>query len=86
MVDREKVIKGLICCSTVFYTCSDCPYHVPDGTGIECKQLEIDALELLKAKRPIKKSDMYFCAECKTALAETWDFCPKCGKGAKWND
>ena len=50
----------------------------------EIPSLTDQEFESLKAKRPIMKSDMYFCADCKTALAETWDFCPKCGRAVEW--
>lgn len=54
MIDREKVIKGLYCCSRApfEFTCEDCPYHDPDGTGFNCDQLEKDALELLTGQEP----------------------------------
>lgn len=42
MIDREKVIKGLKCCTSQGYsTCSDCPYDP------ECNKLAKDALEVL---------------------------------------
>ena len=48
-MDREKVIKGLECC-TKWDSCSDCPYQTPNEYDIsECtEQMHKDALELLK--------------------------------------
>ena len=49
MVDREKVIKGLHCCSdTVGVNCIYCPYDISDS---DCTALmSMDVLELLKEK------------------------------------
>lgn len=48
MIDREKVIKGLECCSK---GCSgSCTYSVEGGDC--CTALAADALELLKAQEP----------------------------------
>ena len=55
MIDREKVIKGLECCTEAKkYVCDECPYHHdPDGgMGSNCDQLEKDALEFLKGQEP----------------------------------
>lgn len=49
MIDIEKVLKGLECC-TKWDSCSDCPYQTPNEYDIsECTEpLHKDALELLK--------------------------------------
>ena len=61
MADREKVIKGLECCSVMgdqepswnnitARNCSKCPYNKP---GVACtRALAYAALELLKAQEP----------------------------------
>lgn len=55
MADREKVIRGLECCTTFdskgFPLCEECPY-ADDGTCPELDQLHRDALELLKEQEP----------------------------------
>jgi len=49
MDDREKVIKGLKCCSEIKEKCDDCPY----SGVLRCMMvLKRDALELLKAQGP----------------------------------
>ena len=54
MIEREKVIKGLYCCTRAPFelACEECPYHDPDGTGCNCEQLEKDALALLTGQEP----------------------------------
>lgn len=52
MIDREKVIKGLECCSELGGNCTDCPYgsYGVDSEGLECEnKLADDTLELLRA-------------------------------------
>lgn len=55
MIDREKVIKGLECCTTMdeqgFPSCEKCPYDV-NGTCPDLDALHRDALMLLKAQEP----------------------------------
>lgn len=50
MVDREKVIKGLECCTTGTGCISDCPYfkEFPMTDGRCIIALQADALALLK--------------------------------------
>lgn len=52
MVDREKVLKGLACCTSAD-GCHDCPYS-ENGKGTDTCQFDStrDALELLKAQEP----------------------------------
>ena len=51
MVDREKVIEGLHCCShTDGVDCIDCPYNISDS---DCTALmSMDVLDLLKGQEP----------------------------------
>ena len=50
MPDREKVIKGLECCSSTEECGKQCPYWGDEGA---CRtHLEADALALLKAQEP----------------------------------
>ena len=49
MIDREKVIKGLECCSGRIDTeCDDCPYNANGNLDVCGTLLAEDALELLK--------------------------------------
>ena len=51
---RDKVIKGLECCSAYDYRCNDCPYQDDGGAEDDCysDELYADALALLKAQEP----------------------------------
>ena len=46
MPDREKVVKGLECCTRTTSYCGDCPYR-PDGVKCD-KQLMTDAARLIR--------------------------------------
>lgn len=87
MTDREKVMKGLKCCSGANRVCmyvrtaNECPYAelieedwYGGDSNVECtKALAADALELLKLQEP------------KPVIVKTsaydyrFYFCPKCG-------
>ena len=87
-MDREKVIKGLECC-TKWDSCSDCPYQTPNEYDIsECTEsLHKDALELLKKQMPIKPSSehhLFLCPMCKNTLFREQKFCHECGKRIEW--
>ena len=69
--DREKVIKGLECCTDGFMMCKRerCPYYGKAPIDSTCRiELEKDALALLKEQEPIKP----------TVSVDTW-ICSKCG-------
>ena len=97
MIDREKVIKGLECCSNdkPFYHahCDDCPYNGrnPDNLG-GCTKLYCDALELLKQEpvavqqREMMHMLFWCCGSCGAPITEGDKFCRMCGKEVKWND
>lgn len=60
-MDREKVIKGLHCCShTDGVNCIYCPYNISDT---DCTaSMSMDVLELLKeqeAKKVVESTNMY---------------------------
>lgn len=62
MPDREKVIKGLECCSNLDDACVNCPYdYSGDGGEASCLrgQLMPDAIALLKEQEEIMKM-LYF--------------------------
>lgn len=96
MTDREKVLKGLECCARMRRdACQKCPYEnecsdpyvPPHGAA----HLAADALELLKAEKPvverqIKWGVVYRCAECKHELYRIQNYCPWCGRAVKWDD
>ena len=48
MIDREKVIKALECCSNDKWGCRECPYF-PEMESCE-ERLKHNALELIKAQ------------------------------------
>lgn len=76
MADREKVIKGLECCSDTEYDCvlqNDCPYSSNYGEGCML-EMKKDALELLKAQEPVAPymdydgQDVWRCGSCGATL------------------
>lgn len=96
MADREKVIKGLICCQR--YDCESCPYYEEPGTLCGIYN---DALELLKENESVKPISTdsgvrieYNCGSCgkwfayKSKIHPELDFrmkyCPHCGREVKW--
>ena len=91
MVDREKVIKGLECCTkgdeVQFCRDEGCPYaDVPDDCMGDVMR---DALELLKAQEPVTPIivyNRYVCAKCRYEVRRGADnYCPCCGKRVKWD-
>lgn len=57
---REKVLKGLECCSRGFDKCKGCPYHEKYAGRCVTKGLAPDALELLKNETDAPTSPTYF--------------------------
>ena len=85
MVDREKVIKGLECCTNGEVCMSDCPYFkdfpMTDGRCITIVQA--DALALLKEQEAEAKwiygedktgVDGWYCSECNFFEPWFYDF------------
>ena len=65
-MDKEKVKKGLECCSFLkANTCRECPYWNVYGSS-ECAQMAKDALELLKEQEEIVR-----CKDCTYLNADT---------------
>lgn len=95
MIDKEKVLKGLECCSTPGKPCrKNCPYSEEcfetDGEGIT--HLCSDALELLKDEPlpvlNVGKCGIYFgdCPHCgKRVTKKNTSYCPYCGRKVKWD-
>jgi len=100
MINREKVIKGLHCCShTDGVNCIYCPYDISDS---DCTALmSMDVLELLKEqepkpivnkwhKNPFGDYSRLHCPWCDRELdmqsAKEYVACPYCGKAVKWNE
>ena len=90
----EKVIKGMECCMR-FSNCYEvgCPYVDDEG----CKaKLKREALELLKAQRPVEprvSMGWYKCGACGNGIATILDngepshkerYCNLCGRAVKW--
>jgi len=73
---REKVIKGLECC-TVRGSCQKCPYYFgntenpADSCAGYAERLLLDALTLLKKRKPHILSPDEF-GECGTGWIEHW--------------
>ena len=62
MPDREKVIKGLECCSAVpEHDCENCPYDQETGDYIcGSREMKREAIELLKEQEAVVR-----CRDCK---------------------
>ena len=100
MPDREKVIKGLECCTFILgkRKCNECPYQPDNG----CYQLQDDFHALLKeqeAVKPLFKQDekgifVWCCGSCGAYMYHIYDgidkakeyakFCRQCGKPVLW--
>ena len=88
MPDREKVIEGLECVIRKMeggvHVCDECPYD-EDFNCLGCSIVLWQSLALLREQEPIRRSEMYFCGDCKTAIARTMNYCHKCGRKVKWD-
>lgn len=84
MPDREKVLKALEHHKETA-VCNGCPYAGDDDTPQGNCPIYDDALALLREQEPIRRSEMYFCGDCKTAIARTMNYCHKCGRKVNWN-
>lgn len=94
-MDREKVIKGLECCTFIFgkRKCDECPYQkgLPDNG---CYQLQDDFHALLKEQEAVKpipptdESDLWRCGYCQHQIIRCahQQFCEECGRKIKWKD
>lgn len=97
MIDRKKVIKGLMVCINRIpgkYSCNECPYEI-DGEYCEINMAK-DALALLRereAVEPQKEDDgnpkpctawWYVCGGCGREIEYRDRFCRWCGREAKW--
>jgi len=96
-IDREKVIKGLECCTTGEVCISDCPYfkEVPMADGRCITTLQADALALLKEQEAVPPEREYsgggitwwnVCGACRTAINPNDKYCHECGRKVRWND
>ena len=98
MPDREKVIKGLECCTFILgkRKCNECPYQKDNG----CYQLQDDFHALLKeqeAVKPVrdkKTGRVWLCGNCGSYVGfedhdendpnEFDKYCRECGRAVKW--
>lgn len=95
MPDKEKVIKGLECCSNLEDDCTDCPYDYAGDYGESfClrRQLMPDALALLKgqeAVEPTFKQDndgifVWACGSCGAYMYHIYEGIDKAKEYAKY--
>jgi len=90
VADREKVLKGLKCCSMNGNGCRQCPYNkdcdeMPDyGNAHLCS----DALELLneqkyghwiRSPKFLSEAQCSICKETYVGDCRTFNYCPSCG-------
>ena len=96
MNDREKVIKGLECCTRGDVCISDCPYfkEVPMADGRCITAVQADALAMLKEQEPVIPKEerlndvdsIYRCGNCGTHFYyRQQKYCAICGRKAKWD-
>ena len=95
MMDREKVIKGLECCTTAI-GCYECPYAVGGKATNACNLLiDRDALALLKAQEPVEPKheddrpiSPLRCGNCGAFILVTNNYkakyCFECGREVRW--
>ena len=94
MTEREKVIKGLECCSKGDCAdCDNCTYHGIQ-TDVPCEStLMRDAFALLKAQELVKPlttnlgtmHEYHICGYCGGSFfRHKVTFCPWCGRAVKW--
>ena len=76
MIDKNKIIEGLECCSTK-NLCEQCPYYA--GWNEDCVgALSKDVLKLLK-----QQEQKLVCPKCNGQ--PKWVTCGLCGQVIKWN-
>ena len=97
-MDREKVIKGLECCTGYCDDETGCPYFDIED---DCEEkLRADALALLKAQEPMEPTEpdednMRYCGVCGSPVGYEvleapgieyvqYNYCPNCGKKVRW--
>lgn len=80
MTDKEKVIKGLECCTNGEVCFSDCPYfkEVPMTDGRCITALQADAFALLKDPDRIKATRCKDCRYFEPSNAEEGDYSGYC--------
>ena len=96
MIDKDKVLKGLECCSeSISKACPmECPYRVEclmqDDTSHMYSVMH-DALELLKDEPSLVLNIVKFncyhgdCPACGKRIHYNFTkYCPRCGKRVKW--
>ena len=86
MIDLEKVVRGLKCCTSKYTDeCPKCPY---EERGLCSAMLKKDALYLLERLMPVKPiviNGVLECGECRYELRKDADsYCPCCGKKVGW--
>ena len=93
MINREKVIKGLECCTRGNTCISDCPYYkeVPMTDGRCITAVQADALAMLKeqeaktghwtTKRNNLHDGEWYCDQCdyEPTVFEGMPYCASCG-------
>ena len=97
MIDREKVIKGLECCTNQNVNCkAECPYYgAKPCPEMDCFDVvKKDALALLKAQEPkpvhvtaiISNRKIGECPNCGKPInsGDYPRYCGDCGQAVKW--
>jgi len=95
MIDRKKVIKGLMICVNRIpgeYDCNKCPYEI-DGNNCEINMAK-DALALLKEQEAVEPTliregqnkyyNDYVCPRCGNDVVYEQNYCSECGVRFIW--
>lgn len=103
-MDREKVIKGLeiLLNGCEYIHCDDCCFYIstkPVRCGLREKQIQEDALSLLKEQEPkqvvdiadsIEGMEVGRCPLCDRTIVnkkiDKTKFCKFCGQAVKWDE
>lgn len=90
MIDKEKILKGLFCCSGMG-KCIDCPYKTQAFLSQCTTVLAKETLELLKEQEAVepkridgKRNHFIKCGNCDYDLLTGYLFCPHCGRKVNW--
>ena len=98
MSDRtQDVIKAIECCGASWMCPEECPYYGLETVDDSCPMFQ-DALELLKAREPVRPrvwvprrqvvagAAGYYCPVCDTSVVRGDRFCHWCGRELKWDE
>ncbi len=78
-MNLKDVIQGLEYCTSAT-GCNGCPYEHEEDCMYKNSRDALRYLKILVGAKPVVKNDTLFCGHCDSAIADTMDFCPACGR------